>query len=60
MKMNAARLTIAALVIIGIFGLLITTFYFPLNEAEIELEDMMIGALIYAFKDVLAYFFRKE
>ena len=58
--MRAARLTIAAMVIIGIFGLLITTFYFPLNEAEIELEDMLIGALIYAFKDVLAFFFKRS
>ena len=60
MSLSTQRLILAALVVGGIFGLLVTTFYFPLNEASIELTDMIIGALIYGFKDILGYFFRKD
>ena len=54
-----ARLIIAGMVMIGLFGLVSVTLFYPLDDVTVEVDDVGIGAMLTAFVMVVTYFFRK-
>ena len=55
-----ARLIIAATVVVGFFGLIAVTLFYPLDDVTVEVDDVGIGALLTAFVGVVGYYFRGE
>ena len=56
---NIAKIILATVVLIGFFGLVGYSLYAPLTGYQIQLDDMLIGALIVVFKDVIAHYFKR-
>ena len=54
------RLVLAIVVVIGFFTLIGLTIFVPIAGAEIEIVDMLIGALIAAFTIIVAYYFKRD
>ena len=54
------RYLIAFAVIAGVFALVGVGLFVPLVGAELQIVDMLIGALITAFSMIVAYFFRRD
>ena len=55
---EVARLIIAATVVVGFFGLIAVTLFYPLDDVTVEVDDVGIGALLTAFVGVVGYYFR--
>lgn len=55
---SIARIVIATLVIGGLFGLIAATLFVPIVATEIQIVDMLVGAMVAAFAVVVGYFFR--
>ena len=60
MSIAMVRYLIAFAVIAGVFALVGVGLFVPLVGAELQIVDMLIGALITAFSMIVAYFFRRD
>ena len=57
MNMSRARVALASLIVLGFFTMLGIVLFVPIEPSEIQVEDMLFGALVTAFAGVVAYFF---
>ena len=58
-KEDIAKLALASVVLIGFFVLVGFSLYLPLAGFKIQLDDMLIGAMIVVFKDVISHYFKR-
>lgn len=55
-----ARLILSAMVVLGFFALVGLTLFVPIQGYELQIVDMLIGALVASFTNVIAYYFRGQ
>ena len=55
-----SRLILSAIIVLGFFALVGITLFVPIQGYELQIVDMLIGALVASFTNVVAYFFRGQ
>ena len=58
--MTTARTILAGAIVLGIFGLLAASLFFPLSGVSVQIEDVLLGGFIGAFTTIIAYYFRRQ
>ena len=59
MSITTQRLILAGLIVACIFGLLAASLFLPLSGVSVQIEDVLLGALIGGFTAVVGYFFKR-
>ena len=57
--MTTARTILAAGIVLGIFGLLAASLFFPLSGVSVQIEDVLLGGFIGAFTVIIGYYFKR-
>ena len=58
MTLSQVRLLISILVIVALFGVLGISLFVPIKGFEVDIVDMLVGALVTAFAGVVGYYFK--
>ena len=53
-----ARIVLAGVVALGFFALIGLTLFVPIQSYELQIVDMLIGAMVASFTSVISFFFR--
>ena len=58
--MTTARIILASGILVGIFGLLAASLFFPLQGVAVQIEDVLLGAFCGAFTVIISFYFRRS
>ena len=58
--MTTARIILAGGILLGIFGLLAASLFFPLQGVAVQIEDVLLGAFCGAFTVIISFYFRRS